>query len=123
MNKFIMVVEQFATVLKLFRCFLPNAHCSHDSSLHYWLCTYCHINNKETLTASDEQMLDADENFETICHSLSTFPRNLGVLLAYDNDCCENKNFKCAGTGRGLGVQKGPKWGDVISEQPLNKKT
>ena len=32
-NKFIMVVEnvdQFATVLTLFRCFLPNAHCSHD---------------------------------------------------------------------------------------------
>ena len=22
-------------------------------------------------------------------------------------------------TGRGVGVQKGPKWGDVISEQPL----
>ena len=57
MNKIIMVVEiveQFATVLTRFRCFLPNAHCSHDSSLHYWLYIYCHINNEETLPASDD---------------------------------------------------------------------
>ena len=62
LNKFIMFVEigqQFANVLTLFRCFLPNVHCSHDSSLHYWF--YCHITNKETLPASDEQMLDASE--------------------------------------------------------------
>ena len=89
------IVEQFATVLTLFRCFLPNVHCSHDSSLHYWLCNYCHITNKETLPASDEQMLDAVENFEIICHSLGTFSRNLGVLLAYDNDCCVNEYLKC----------------------------
>ena len=42
-------------------------------------------------------MLDAAENFKTICHSLGTFPRNSSVLLAYDNDCCVNEYSKCAG--------------------------
>ena len=86
------------------------------------------------------------ENFESICHSLGTFPRNSGVLLAYDIDCCANDYFKCEGNfnfrlnsfsqttsprggvggghqklilGGRVGVQKCPKLGDIISEQPL----
>ena len=100
MNKIIMfvdIVEQFATIFTLFRFFLPNAHCTHDSSLNYWLCIYYHITNKETLPTSYEQMSDAVENFEVISLSLGTFPRNSCVLLAYDNDWCVNEYFKCAG--------------------------
>ena len=96
MNKFIMVVEvveQFATVLTLFRCFLPNGHCSHDLSLYYWLCIYCHITNNETLPATDEDMLKI---LKQIGHNRGTFLKNLGVLLAYDNECCVNNFFKCA---------------------------
>ena len=75
MNKFIMdveIVEQFATVLTLFRCFFLNAHCWHGSSLQYWLCIYRHLTNKETLPwpALREQMLDAIDNFVTSSHIL-----------------------------------------------------
>ena len=67
------------------------------SSLHYWLCIYCHITNKETLPASHEQILDVIDNFSTICHSLCNLPIHSGVLLAYDNDCFVNENLKFAG--------------------------
>ena len=107
MNKLIRVVEiveHISTVLTLFRCFLPNSHCSHDSSLNYWLIIYCHIINREILPASDEQLLGAVENFETICQS---------VLLAYDNDCCVNMYFKCAGNFwlKGCSQMKSPSGG------------